>query len=65
MIFIVDNVKHDLHYRNITTDELRETLRTLGDVMENEEIEEFVNHADKNKDGKINYNGKTNYWRLL
>ena len=26
--------------------------------MENEDIEEFVNHADKNKDGKINYNGK-------
>ena len=32
-------------------------MRTLGDYMTNEDIEEMVGHADKNGDGRIDYEG--------
>lgn len=44
-------------HRVITADELREVMKTLGDYMTNEDIEEMVAHADKNGDGRIDYEG--------
>ena len=32
-------------------------MKTLGEYMTNEDIEEMVRHADKNGDGKIDYEG--------
>ena len=41
---------------------LRQILADLGDVMEDFEIEDLINHADLQKTGKIDY---TNFVTLM
>lgn len=48
---------HPRTHRFISADELREVMKTLGDYMSNEDIEEMLGHADKNGDGRIDYEG--------
>ncbi len=54
--FFCWNSKHSF----ITAEELREVMKTLGDYMSNEDVEEMVKHADKNGDGRIDYEGNEN-----
>ena len=42
----------------ITADELRHALTKTGDHFTDEEINQIIRKADKNSDGKIDYNGK-------
>ena len=39
--------------------ELRETLTTLGEEMTREDVDEMINDADTNGDGKIDYEGQS------
>ena len=54
-IRIITNTK--TYFSSITANELREVMKTSGDYMTNEDIEEMVRHADKNGDGTIDYEG--------
>ncbi len=51
--------------RSIPTCDFRDTLMTHGDYMDNEDIEEMLQHADKNNEGKINYEGMSDFFIQL
>lgn len=38
--------------------ELRKVLTSIGEKLSDEEVDTLFREADKNKDGKIQYNGK-------
>lgn len=42
----------------ITRDELRKAMETIGETVTEEQLSEFIELADMDKDGKINYEGK-------
>lgn len=44
----------------ITAEELGHALSKTGDHFTDEEIKDIIKKADKNKDGKIDYEGKYN-----
>lgn len=41
----------------ITRDELRKAMETIGETVTEEQLTEFIEMADIDKDGKINYEG--------
>lgn len=41
----------------ITRDELRQAMSTIGETATEEQLSEFIELADMDKDGKINYEG--------
>ena len=43
---------------HIDFQELKEFLRSTGDKMTDDQVDDFFREADVNKDGKINYKGK-------
>lgn len=43
----------------ISVDELKQAV---GDTMTLKEVEDALNKADTNRDGKVNYEGKDNIW---
>lgn len=43
----------------IDADELRLTMRNLGENLSDEDVKAMIRAADKNGDGKIDYEGKT------
>lgn len=39
----------------LSTDELTQVIKTLGDLLTDEEVENMIHDADPNKSGRINY----------
>ncbi|KAL8270522.1 hypothetical protein Esti_005559 [Eimeria stiedai] len=39
----------------LSTDELSQVIKTLGDLLTDEEVEKMIHDADPNKTGRINY----------
>ena len=46
----------------ITGDELKEIMAVLGEDLSDKEVEDMINTADSDADGRINYHGKC--WKL-
>lgn len=46
----------------LSTDELMQVIKTLGDLLTDEEVEKMIQDADPNKSGRINY---ANFVKLL
>ena len=42
----------------ITGDELKEIMAVLGEDLSEKEVEDMINAADSDADGRINYSGK-------
>ena len=49
----------------ITAQEIRETMEDLGIHLEDEDIKEMLDTADKNHDGKIDYKGTVNKGMII
>jgi len=49
----------------ITVDELRHALTKTGDHFTEAEIADIIRRADRNNDGKIDYNGEFYQFRLI
>jgi hypothetical protein len=45
----------------ISREELREVLTKMGESMTEQEVDEMMEKADKNGDGKIDYDGVCNF----
>lgn len=48
----------------ITRDELRQAMETIGETVTEDQLTEFIELADMDKDGKINYEGEYIYERI-
>ncbi len=42
----------------LTCGELKDVMTTLGEEMKEDEVREMISEADKNGEGKIDYEGK-------
>ena len=47
-----------IHLRFITAAELMVVMKNLGEKLTDEEVSDMLKEADKNGDGKIDYNGE-------
>ena len=50
--------KFPIHCRFITAAELMVVMKNLGEKLTEEEVQDMLKEADKNGDGKIDYNGE-------
>jgi calmodulin len=48
----------------ISRSELKKAMANLNEILTDEEVEEMIQEADLNGDGKINYEGMMNFIRL-